>query len=98
MKRRLLVYVVTTVTLTVSSPLFAFATQMNKAASSGGSAPTSATIDSVPTPRTPDGKPDLTGLWVPAGPGAHLIIRKDAEGRPSKVLFGEPDADFSKGD
>jgi len=29
---------------------------------------------------------------------SHLIIRKDADGRPSKVLFPDPDADEVKGD
>lgn len=52
----------------------------------------------LPTPHAADGKPDLSGLWVPAGPGFQLILRKDADGRPSKVLFPAPGADFSKGD
>jgi hypothetical protein len=50
------------------------------------------------TPRTADGKPDLSGIWEPANGGLRLILRKDAEGRPTKILFPEPDADFSKGD
>lgn len=52
---------------------------------------------SATTPRTAGGKPDLSGLWVPAA-SFHLILRKDAAGRPSKILFPAPDADFSKGD
>lgn len=50
------------------------------------------------TPRTSDGKPDLSGMWDLVGGGPPLILRKDAEGRPTKILFAEPDADFSKGD
>ena len=49
------------------------------------------------SPRTPDGKPDLSGMWNPGG-GPPLIIRKDQQGRTTKLLFAEPDADFSKGD
>ncbi len=52
---------------------------------------------SAATPRTPDGKPDLSGVWNPGG-GPPLIIRKDDQGRTTKLLFAEPDADFSKGD
>lgn len=53
---------------------------------------------SAAIPRTADGKPDLSGIWEPVGGGPPLILRKDAEGRPTKILFAEPDADFSKGD
>src|SRR5579864_5030798 len=49
------------------------------------------------TPRTPDGTPDLSGIWNASG-GPPLIIRKDDQGRTTKLLFAEPDADFSKGD
>lgn len=49
------------------------------------------------TPRTADGKPDLSGIWETGG-GPPLIIRKDDQGRTTKLLFAEPDADFSKGD
>jgi hypothetical protein len=56
------------------------------------------TMHSGAAPRTANGKPDLSGIWEPANGGLHLILRKDAEGRPTKILFPAPDADFSKGD
>jgi hypothetical protein len=61
-----------------------------------------AAIQTGVTPRTQDGKPDLSGIWNPATGGGGLnpafIIRKDDKGRTTKLLFSEPDADFSKGD
>lgn len=55
--------------------------------------------NSVETPRTPDGKPDLSGMWSPAGPGGNtFIIRKDAQGRTTELDLAEPDPDFSKDD
>jgi hypothetical protein len=88
-------------TLTTSIVVLCLAS-MPAAAQTGASTPaaTQATkpAQSPPTPRAADGKLDLSGLWVPAGPSFGLILRKDADGRPSKILFPAPDADFSKGD
>lgn len=64
---------------------------------SAGSVPDNSAMHSA-TPRTADGKPDLSGLWVPANNASPLIIRKDEEGRTTKLLFPAPDADEAKGD
>jgi hypothetical protein len=86
-------------TFVCTSAVVLYIASIPAAAQTGAPIPaTDAAMHSATTPRTADGKPDLSGLWVPAGPGYHLIIRKDADGRPSKVLFPAPDADFSKAD
>lgn len=76
-----------------SLPLSAQTAASNRAVREVNDAPRS-----VQTPRSADGKPDLSGLWVPAGAPYHLILQKDADGRPTKILFPAPDADFSKAD
>ena len=52
-------------------------------------------LDSAATPRAEDGKPNLSGLW---GSRFEMIIRKDAEGRTTGLLYPEPDGSEEKGD
>jgi hypothetical protein len=40
----------------------------------------------MPTPHTPDGHPDLSGIWITGGAGLPAIISED--GKTRKVLFG----------
>lgn len=56
---------------------------------------TKVTLDSKATPRAADGKPDLSGLW---GTRFEMIVRKDAEGRTTELLYPEPDGSEEKGD
>jgi len=99
MKCRFLSYHVTAATVVgviglISTP----ASAQYGASDPAADGPKKGTMHSGAAPRTPDGKPDLSGIWEPADGGLHLILRKDAEGRPTKILFPAPDADFSKGD
>ena len=44
---------------------------------------------SAATPRTPDGRPDLSGIWNLGG-GPPLIIRKDDQGRTTSFYSPNP--------
>jgi len=96
MKLRRYIYIL--VLFVIACPFCRPASGQHTAGNSPGDESKKAAPSSAETPRTPDGKPDLSGLWNPAGGGNTFIIRKDDQGRTTDLVLAEPDPDFSKDD